>query len=388
MSMHSDTSLVQPRITFILPHLDSTDEDAHLRVLKRVYREVELAKVLGEKGADVEFCLPSVNLNPSCFEYRGVNVLTFDSEVIDRKTLLSYGMINYLNERQPDLLLFKGMGYALTAHIWLNLRNPPVLACIVAGGTSDLLSKCVDYAFVESDSQYDAFQNSCTQKKIIHKYVPVDESGHREEVEKRWDVVSVGRLSEFKNHHTLVPLGRKLKVALIGAGPQKGHLERLIKEDMASKFEILGHLDHHEVLKVIAQSRVMVHPSRHEGFPRAMAEAIALGVPVIADSDVIRYPINENGLGMLCKGHEILDVTKALLADESSLDQMSDKCIRYGEQHFGTGSLRQTASVLMEAATSRRHVANDPYVRVKFKSQILGRRMRSRIKHAIGKLKS
>jgi putative glycosyltransferase (TIGR04348 family) len=48
------------------------------------------------------------------------------------------------------------------------------------------------------------------------------------------------------------------------------------------RYRWLGDLPHPEALRLLAGSRVMVHPSRHEGGANVLSEALAAGVPVLA----------------------------------------------------------------------------------------------------------
>jgi putative glycosyltransferase (TIGR04348 family) len=48
------------------------------------------------------------------------------------------------------------------------------------------------------------------------------------------------------------------------------------------RYRWLGDLPHPEALRLLAGSRVMVHPSRHEGGANVVSEALAAGVPLLA----------------------------------------------------------------------------------------------------------
>lgn len=99
------------------------------------------------------------------------------------------------------------------------------------------------------------------------------------EEEKR--VIYVGRLVENKG----IKLFSKIKEALpkdwtftvVGDGPLREEVEEL-------EVDYRGRLSHEETKKLISTSGVLVLPSYAEGAPRAVMEALALGVPSVAFS--------------------------------------------------------------------------------------------------------
>ncbi len=75
--------------------------------------------------------------------------------------------------------------------------------------------------------------------------------------------------------------GGNLSFLVIGEGPERKKLEKLIKKyDLGANFFLLGHLpDARQYLKAFD---VFVLPSVKEGFPYAILEAMTAGVPIVA----------------------------------------------------------------------------------------------------------
>lgn len=107
---------------------------------------------------------------------------------------------------------------------------------------------------------------------------------HPQEVEKKYDLIFVGRLEKNKGADLFVKTVAELgvKAIIVGTGPLENDLKSLAKKVRA---DIVFHgfaKDAHEVARLMNESRVLVMCSYNEGGPRVIAEAMACGVPVVA----------------------------------------------------------------------------------------------------------
>jgi glycosyltransferase involved in cell wall biosynthesis len=99
---------------------------------------------------------------------------------------------------------------------------------------------------------------------------------------------AVGRLSREKGQDVLIdafariaPRHPALQVALAGDGPDRLSLEaRSTALGVRARVHFLGHQPH--VARVYTAADIIVLPSRSEGMPNALLEAMATGTPVIA----------------------------------------------------------------------------------------------------------
>ena len=101
-------------------------------------------------------------------------------------------------------------------------------------------------------------------------------------------ILTVSNLIHYKGHGTLfeaVPLVTRIhptaRFLLAGDGPIRPEIERRIAgADLAESVRLLGERD--DVPDLLRAADLLVHPSDEEGFPNAILEAMAAGLPVVA----------------------------------------------------------------------------------------------------------
>ena len=109
--------------------------------------------------------------------------------------------------------------------------------------------------------------------------------------ESAWVIGALGRLSPEKGLDTLIaalPAIREqvaeARLLLVGEGPERDALERQARDlQVADRVTFAGFRD--DVATVLQALDCLAVPSRNEGCPNAVLEAMAVGVPVIA-SDI------------------------------------------------------------------------------------------------------
>ncbi|MDH4219477.1 MAG: glycosyltransferase family 4 protein [Candidatus Aminicenantes bacterium] len=129
-----------------------------------------------------------------------------------------------------------------------------------------------------------------------------------------WDerepkAVYVGRLGVEKGVNILIDAWKMWSgdapcLEIIGDGPEKSGLQKSINGDgLEGKVSLLGYLNPPEAQKRLATARLLLLPSlSFEGFPMAIPEAFALGVPVAAsDIGAIPFIVKDNKNGILFK---------------------------------------------------------------------------------------
>ena len=97
----------------------------------------------------------------------------------------------------------------------------------------------------------------------------------------------VGTLIPTKNAvaliKTLAGLRAKFKLAVVGEGPERARIERLLEQlNLKQQVILLGQKPHDETLVLINACDVLLLPSISEQVPNVLLEALALGKPVVA----------------------------------------------------------------------------------------------------------
>ena len=118
------------------------------------------------------------------------------------------------------------------------------------------------------------------QRKWVEDYFHVDFGSNL-------NIINVGRLSPEKGLRYLIESLRNLnsetKVFIVGDGPEKNSLEKLVKElELENRVIFMGKIMHDELPKILNAMDVFVLPAiSMEGFSNSMLEAMACGLPVV-----------------------------------------------------------------------------------------------------------
>jgi glycosyltransferase involved in cell wall biosynthesis len=135
-------------------------------------------------------------------------------------------------------------------------------------------------------------------------------------------LITVGRLSAGKNIasaiEALVEIEKiypSVYLHIVGGGKDRFSLEKLAdKSGVSHKVIFHGNVSHIEVLRALSRSHLFIFPTRvKEGFPKALLEAMACGLPVIA-TQVSVIPDLIHDCGILLSEPNAQSISAAVLS--------------------------------------------------------------------------
>ncbi|MFB3785614.1 MAG: glycosyltransferase family 4 protein [bacterium] len=149
-------------------------------------------------------------------------------------------------------------------------------------------------------------------------------------------ILAVGSLRPDKGHDILLYALAKVrdefpewKLALVGEGPWRAHLENLARR-LGIADPVIFYGQREDVFSFYSTARIFVLPSRREGMPNALLEAMCCGLPcVVSDASPgpLEYIVPEQtGLVVPVEDHLALaDALRRLMADEALRLQLGQK---------------------------------------------------------------
>lgn len=134
-------------------------------------------------------------------------------------------------------------------------------------------------------------------------------------------LVTVGRLTQDKNALACIEALPAIRAAvpgstlgIVGDGPFRGELERaVVRLRLDGEVSFTGNLNHEAVIEALCRSNLFLFPTRvAEGFPKAVLEAMACGLPIVAAPVSVLPTLLGVGCGVLLDGTEAGDVAGAV----------------------------------------------------------------------------
>lgn len=156
-------------------------------------------------------------------------------------------------------------------------------------------------------------------------------------------IISVGRLIPSKGYDVLLKAFQSLKdkypewsVEIYGTGPCHDALSDSIKEnDLGDKVHLKGVT--RTIPTVLAKASVFVFPSRYEGFPNALAEAMAAGLACVASDIPGNRDLVESGQnGLLFQSEDVQALSSQLdliLSNQDLRQSLGQEATKISEKY-------------------------------------------------------
>lgn len=155
------------------------------------------------------------------------------------------------------------------------------------------------------------------EDRSIHRHHPV--------------IGSLGRLTDQKGYELLVralPELPSARLILVGEGPQRSMLEGIAVElEVADRLQITGWVE--DAPRRLAEFDIFALPSRWEGMPLSILEAMHAGLPVVAcDVGSVRESVRDGDTGYVVPAGDLdalRDCLGRLLADAALRKRMGER---------------------------------------------------------------
>lgn len=198
--------------------------------------------------------------------------------------------------------------------------------------------------------------------KIIPNMVKRIETQPKRITQKVQKIISVGRLCPFKGFDTLIHAFSKvlkthpdLTLTIYGEGAERQNLETLIQDlNLKGKVHLPGITT--AVEDALLDGDMFVFPSLYEGFPNALCEAMAVGLPVIASDcsgnvDIVREGVDGR---LFPKGDhsKLANIMLELIHDQAQRTHLSKGALEITQRFHPDHIFHQWDQLVLQATQS------------------------------------
>ncbi len=196
--------------------------------------------------------------------------------------------------------------YSFSAHVY-DLYSTSVFLKQKLSGCGFV--SCISRANKEYlDAKFPQYRH---KTKVVHLGVDPSEfsiKDHRKADEDNPKIITIGRLIETKGFDYMIQAMPvilksfpKATLTIAGSGPEQEKLQSMINcLNVNASVKLAGHVDMHELKKILGDGDLFVLPSGVEGIPVSLMEAMASGLPVITTSaGSIRELVDDGASGIL-----------------------------------------------------------------------------------------
>lgn len=304
----------------------------------------ELANTWAKKGHDVNLVLLAdgeefYKLSDAVKIYR--LAMPLNENILNRLISLFKMLLklrNLIKEINPEFVLSfmnKYNAFTLISTIKLNQKiivserdSPTEKLHFITDKLRKYTYKFADGVICQTKLSKDFIRKETNNQNVISIPNPLKDIYINQLVKKENIIINVGRLVTKKGQNYLIESFSRLKniddwkLVLLGEGPLRNDLEKKIIElKLEDKVILKGKVK--DVDQWLNKSSIFAFPSILEGFPNALAEAMAIGLPCVSfDCDTGPSDlIIDNKNGFLTKVYDIDNFTKRLqqLVDDKEL---------------------------------------------------------------------
>lgn len=299
-----------------------------LRLLQSLDRRRFEPILLSQTNDELCRRVEAENINVNIVPFHGT-LDTYNRNLLTNPGLLPFATVRLIQYnfkvhsilREADVIWCKNLRAVLTLYPYLYVSQTPVIWNIGLGLKSEgkikylnsLALRCVDHLFIESEVQarriftQDQFETHSEKITVLHKGIDVRKFNPNRISTSNHNEFYIGTASALvprKGLHHLIDAFSTIKgkykdsnLFIAGVAPKgnegyKAQLDEQISDlDIQESVNLLGWVE--DMPNFLSTLDIFVLPSRNEGIPGAIREAMAMKVPVVATdvggtSDVVR----------------------------------------------------------------------------------------------------
>jgi glycosyltransferase involved in cell wall biosynthesis len=163
---------------------------------------------------------------------------------------------------------------------------------------------------------------------------------------KDYSITFIGRLMEYKGVRFLIKAFkhvfnelRDVRLHIVGDGPKYNEVKGLVKKlNLENNVTLHRALSREETMKVLARSALLTHPSLYESFGIVIAEAYAMGKPVVTHrAGYSKELVEESKAGLTVNVFDEKEYAGALikvLTDRNLYKELSQNAIRFATERL------------------------------------------------------
>lgn len=310
------------------------------------------------KNGNVEmaYCSPDGNIRNTLMQkninYLPINKMSY-SEV--KKIVDSYNPdIIHAHDYKASVIASRFYKRKLISHIHVNnvKMNKLNLYSLLYLMCSKVFSKIVWVS--ESSFENHFFKNRLHKKSIVLYNVidkrKIEEQASKKQLNEKYDLIFLGRLTYQKNPIRLIRIISKLKekkddikVAIVGSGEMDDEVRKMSNElNLNDNIKFWGYMDN--PYPVLKNSKMLILTSLFEGTPMCALEALALGVPVISTPvDGLKNIIENNINGYLTDNDdEMCKKVLEMSSEDFDIENLSKNCQKSFEKISNLNKYKDT----------------------------------------------
>lgn len=233
---------------------------------------------------------------------------------------------------------------------WRNAISNPLkraLANLLApifSAIDKILAKYADNIIANSHYSQNIIEKIYNTKSVViypgvdtQQYIPVPFK------DKENYILSVGRLTKFKNFNLLIKAFSKLEdktlsLYIVGNGEEKENLQKLATRlNVQQRVKLLSDINDQQIIDLFAKAKIFVLCSKNEPFGIVPVEAMACGTAVIADNSggpIETIVSQKTGILVDCNENSLFEAFSELLNDKDKLERFSMEAREHAQRNF------------------------------------------------------